>query len=267
MHPVDFGTTKMIARKEGGIGWMIFNQPEKHNAVSFDMWLAVPKIIAAFEADAEVRVIVLRGAGERAFISGADISEFESKRDSEEAIKAYDVVGDAAHAAIANAAKPTIAMIRGICYGGGAGISLTTDARICSSDARFAVPAAKLGVGYRYSGIKRLVDVVGPAFAKEIFFTAGAFTAEDARIMGLVNRVVAPEELEAYVTRFASTISANAPLTIKAAKMAINAAVEDAQTRRLDLVEDAIKACRVSSDYAEGRRAFMEKRKPAFRGR
>jgi enoyl-CoA hydratase/carnithine racemase len=264
---VDLGTPKMIAHKEGGIGWMIFNQPEKHNAVSLEMWAAVPKIIAAFEADPEVRAIVLAGAGKRAFVSGADISEFEAKRDTEEAIAAYDVVGEEAHIALAKAAKPTIAMIRGICFGGGIGIALTTDVRICSSDATFAIPAARLGVGYRYSGIKRLVDVVGPAFAKEIFFTAGPFTAEDARIMGLVNRVVAPGELEAHVTRFASAISANAPLTIKAAKMAINAAVEDAERRRLEAVEAAIQACRTSSDYVEGRRAFMEKRKPIFTGR
>lgn len=264
---MDVGTSKMIARKEGGIGWMIFNQPEKHNAVSLDMWAAVPKIIAAFEADPEVRVIVLAGAGERAFVSGADISEFEAKRDSEAAIAAYDEVGEAAHAALGGALKPTITMIRGICFGGGVGIALMTDVRICSADARFSVPAAKLGVGYRYNGIKRLVDVIGPAFAKEIFFTAGAFTAEDARIMGLVNRVVAPDELEAYVTRFASTISANAPLTIEAAKMAINAAVEDAEQRQLRAVEAAITACRVSSDYVEGRRAFMAKRKPTFMGR
>jgi enoyl-CoA hydratase len=144
---VDLGTTKMIARKEGGIGWMIFNQPEKHNAVSLEMWAAVPKIVAAFEADADVRVIVLAGAGERAFVSGADISEFENKRDSEKAIGAYDAVSEEAHASLARALKPTVAMIRGICFGGGVGIALTTDVRICSSDARFSVPAAKLGVG------------------------------------------------------------------------------------------------------------------------
>ncbi len=131
------------------------------------------------------------------------------------------------------AAKPTIAMIRGICFGGGVGIALATDLRICSSNSTFSIPAAKLGVGYGYAGIRRLVDIVGPAFAKEIFFSAGSFTAEDARIMGLVNRVVAPAELEDYVTRFASTISGNAPLTIRAAKLAIDAAVEDSERRRL----------------------------------
>jgi enoyl-CoA hydratase len=264
---VNPGTTKMIARKEGGIGWMIFNQPEKHNAVTLDMWAAVPRIIADFEADPQVRVIVLAGAGEKAFVSGADISEFDAKRDTEDAIRRYDAVGDQADEALLGASKPTITMIRGICYGGGLGIALTTDLRICSSDATFAIPAARLGVGYGYDGIRRLVDIVGPAFAKEIFFSAGRFTAEDARIMGLVNRVVAPAELESYVTRFASTISANAPLTMKAAKLAVDAAVEDAQSRRMQRVEDAIKACLGSNDYVEGRRAFMQKRKPAFTGR
>ena len=264
---MNFGTTRLIARKEGGIGWMIFNQPEKHNAVTLDMWAAIPRIIAGFDADPEVRVIVLRGAGERAFVSGADISEFEQVRGTEDAIRAYDRIGDAADAALLRAAKPTIAMIRGICFGGGVGIALATDLRICSTNSTFSIPAAKLGVGYGYAGIRRLVDIVGPAFAKEIFFSAGSFTAEDARIMGLVNRVVAPEEIEDYVTRFASTISGNAPLTIKAAKLAIDAAVTDSDRRRLEPVEEAVSACLSSSDYVEGRRAFMEKRKPAFNGR
>src|SRR5262249_55281745 len=150
---MDLGTTKMIARKEGGIGWVIFNQPEKHNAVSYAMWIALPRIVSAFEADPEVRVLVLTGAGERAFVSGADISEFDQQRGSEDTIKVYDAAGDAAHAALAGATKPVICMIRGICYGGGVGIALQTDMRICSADAVFAVPAAKLGLGYRYPGI------------------------------------------------------------------------------------------------------------------
>ena len=264
---MDLGTTKMIARKEGGIGWMIFNQPEKHNAVSYDMWLAVPRIITAFEEDPEVRVVVLAGAGERAFVSGADISEFDKKRSSEETVKVYDAAGTAAHAAIAGALKPTVSMIRGICYGGGVAIALQTDIRICSADSVFAVPAAKLGLGYRYAGIKRLVDIVGPAFAKEIFFSANRFTAEDARIMGLVNRVVPTPELAGYVQTVASTIGSNAPLTIKAAKMAINAAVEDSERRRMAEIDAAIAACFASADYIEGRRAFMEKRKPVFKGK
>ena len=264
---MDLGTTKMIARKEGGIGWMIFNQPEKHNAMSYEMWRAVPQIIADFEGDPEVRVIVLTGAGERAFVSGADISEFESKRSAEENIKIYDAAGAAAQRAIVEATKPTIAMIRGICIGGGLAIALNTDVRICSANSVFAVPAAKLGLGYKYDGIKRLVDIVGPAFAKEIFFTANRFTAEDARIMGLVNRVVPAEELESYVRKYAATIADNAPLTIKAAKLAIHAATQDADKRDTAKINAAIDACFASEDYIEGRRAFMEKRRAVFKGR
>jgi enoyl-CoA hydratase/carnithine racemase len=263
---VDTGTAKMIARKEGSIGWMIFNQPEKHNAVSYEMWLAVPKIVAAFDEDSAVRAVVLAGAGERAFVSGADISEFDQKRNSEETVRVYDEAGSAAQAAIAATLKPTISMIRGVCYGGGVAIALQTDIRICSAESVFAVPAARLGLGYRYSGIKRLVDIVGPAFAKEIFFSANRFTADEARSMGLVNRVVPAPDLLSYVQSLASAISANAPLTIKAAKMAINASIEDAERRRMAEIEAAIKACFASADYVEGRRAFMEKRKPVFSG-
>jgi enoyl-CoA hydratase/carnithine racemase len=264
---LDLGTPKMVARKDGGVGWMIFNQPEKHNAMSYAMWQAVPKAMAEFEADPAVRVIVLTGAGEKAFVSGADISEFEEKRSAEESIKIYDAAGEAAQLALVNASKPTVAMIRGICIGGGLAIALNTDVRICSANSIFAVPAARLGLGYRYTGIKRLVDIVGPAFAKEIFFSARKFTAEEARIMGLVNRVVPEAELEATVNAFAATLGANAPLTMKAAKLAIDAAMQDADKRRTADIDAAIKACFTSQDYIEGRRAFMEKRKPAFQGR
>jgi enoyl-CoA hydratase len=264
---MDTGTTRMIARKEDGIGWMIFNQPDKLNAVSYDMWVAVPKIIADYEADPAVRVIVLAGAGEKAFVSGADISEFEQKRGTADAIKVYNEAGDQANAALIGATKPTIAMIRGYCIGGGLGIALTTDLRICGDTSTFAVPAAKLGLGYAYSGIKRLVDVVGPSFAKEIFYTARQFTAEEARVMGLVNRIVPVAELEPYVRKYAATIAANAPLTIKAAKMAINAATRDPDKRDLAAVQAAVDGCFASADYKEGRTAFMEKRKPAFTGR
>ena len=264
---MDLGTTKMIARTEGGIGWMIFNQPEKHNAVSYEMWLAVPKIMAAFEADPQVRVIVLAGAGERAFVSGADISEFEKKRGTTDAIKVYDDAGNAAHAALNAAQKPMISMIRGICIGGGLAITLSTDLRICSSDSVFSVPAARLGLGYRYSGIKKLVDIVGPAFAKEIFYTARQFDATEARQMGLVNRVRPVTELESYVADYAARIAENAPLTIGAVKLAVSEWAKDPAKRDLAACQAAVDACFTSEDYVEGRTAFMQKRKPAFTGR
>ncbi len=264
---MDYGTTKMIVRKEAGIGWMIFNQPEKRNAVSYDMWVAIPRIIADFEADPEVRVIILAGAGDKAFVSGADISEFEQKRGTPEAVAEYNAAGDRAAEAVQDAMKPVIAMIRGVCVGGGVAMALNADIRICGSDSVFAVPAARLGLGYRFSGLKRLVEVVGPSYAKEIFFTARKFTADEAKEMGLVNRVVPPGELEAYVRDYAARIVENAPLTIKAAKMAATAAGRDESRRDMQAIDAMVDTCFRSEDYVEGRRAFMEKRKPRFKGR
>jgi len=260
-------TERMIARKDGAVGWMLFNNPARHNAVSFDMWKAVPEILDEFERDDAIRIAVLAGAGGKAFISGADISEFEQKRGSREAILEYNAVGDRAHAAIYEHKKPTIAMIQGYCIGGGLGVALCCDLRIASDNSRFAVPAAKLGLGYGFSGIKRLADLVGPSFAKEIFYTARQFDATEALQMGLVNRVRAVVELESYVADYAARIAENAPLTIGAVKLAASEWAKDPNKRDLSAVQAAVDACFASEDYVEGRTAFMQKRKPAFRGR
>src|SRR5580692_1509715 len=201
-------TDKILARKEAGVGLVTFNNPERHNAVSLEMWEATKEALDAFAADNEVRVVVLTGAGGKAFVSGADISKFASERASMEATRAYDVKTAAAFNSIYEFPKPTIAMIRGYCIGGGVGLASCCDLRICSDNSRFAVPAAKLGLGYAYAGLKRLVDIVGQSFAKEIFYTARQFDAQEAYTMGLVNRVVAPDDLETYVRTLTDQICA-----------------------------------------------------------
>ncbi len=259
-------TDKMLSRKEGHVGYVIFNNPERRNAVSLEMWEATARILDDFKKDNDIRCVVLTGAGDKAFVSGADISRFENERANEEAIARYGQTVERANTAVYEYPKPTIAMIRGYCIGGGLGLALCCDLRICSNDSRFAVPAAKLGLGYPYHGLKKLVDVVGPSFAKEIFYTARQFDAEEARIMGLVNRVVPAEELAAHVKKYADTIAENAPLTIAATKFIIGEVVKDESKRDLAKCEALVKQCFDSRDYIEGRRAFMEKRKPAFIG-
>jgi enoyl-CoA hydratase len=260
-------TDKMLSRKEGHVGHLIFNNPQRRNAVSLEMWEATARILDDFGNDDDVRVVVLSGAGDKAFVSGADISRFENERANEEAIARYNQAVERANAAIYDYPKPTIAMIRGFCIGGGVGLALSCDLRICSDDSRFAVPAAKLGLGYPYHGLKKLVDVVGPAFAKEIFYTARQFDAEEARAMGLVNRVVKADELEAYVKKYADTIGENAPMTIATTKFIIGEVVKDESQRDLTKCAALVKECFESADYTEGRRAFMEKRPPQFTGR
>ena len=259
-------TDKMLARKDGRVGYVIFNNPERHNAVSLDMWAATSRMLEDFAKDDEVRVVVLTGAGGKAFVSGADISKFESERATLDATQRYNATVEKAYAGIQEFPKPTIAMIRGYCIGGGLGLAVCCDLRICSDNSKFGIPAAKLGLGYSYPGVKRLSDLVGPSFAKEIFFTARQFDAEEARVMGLVNRVVPPAELEAYVKNYADTIAGNAPLTVKAAKFIANETVRDESKRNPARCTELVEQCFKSNDYTEGRRAFMEKRKPAFTG-
>jgi enoyl-CoA hydratase/carnithine racemase len=263
---MDLGVEKLVGRKDGAIGWMIFNNPERRNAVSLEMWRAIPEVLAAFEADPEVRVVVFTGAGDRAFVSGADISQFEAERSDASAEARYSRASAAANAAMAGLSKPSIAMIRGYCIGGGLAVALTCDLRICTEESRFAIPAARLGLGYGFGGVKALIDIVGPSIAKEILFTARHFTAEEALRIGLVNRVTPAAELEGLVREYAAMIGANAPLTVRAAKLAVREALRDPEKRRLSEVEAAVAACFDSFDFKEGRTAFMEKRTPVFRG-
>jgi enoyl-CoA hydratase/carnithine racemase len=258
-------TERIISRKDGAIGWLIFNNPERRNAVSLDMWEAIPKVLADFGADDAVRVVVLAGAGDKAFVSGADISQFEKLRSTAETVAHYDEIGEKAQTRLKNFDKPVIAMIRGYCIGGGLNIANLCDLRIAADDARFGIPAAKMGLGYRASSMKNLVDIVGKAAALEIMITARQFSAEEAKQMGLVHKVVPVAELEKTTREYCDMIAANAPLTMRSAKRIIR------EVARNDYDAAAcsawVKECFDSDDYREGRRAFMEKRKPVFKGR
>lgn len=258
---------KIIVEKSDGVGHFIFNQPQKHNAISYEMWQGVSQAMGDFAADDSLRVVVLSGAGEKAFSAGADISQFAEKRASKDAVDEYERAALKAHEDLIYIDKPTIAMIQGYCIGGGAGVAMCCDLRIASEDARFAIPAAKLGLAYRWDDVYPLVQLVGASFAKEILFTGRQFSADEALNMGLVNRVVARAELEACVAEYAKRIASNAPLTIRAAKRTIGEALKDPGDRNLDEISELVDECFASEDYAEGRKAFMEKRKPEFKGR
>jgi enoyl-CoA hydratase len=258
---------RIIARIEGTTGWMIFNNPGRNNALSLDMWKALPVVLDHFSRNPDIRVIVVCGAGDKAFTAGADISEFGEERSTPEQVDYYNGIRQSATEALAGIRKPTIAMIRGWCLGGGIGVALACDLRIASDNARFGVPAAKLGLGYSWPGIKMIIDLIGPAYAKEILFTGRNFTAAEAQSMGLVNRTVADTELENYIRSYCEIVGRNAPLTIAAVKDIIAELVKSPNhIDRAHCAElDAI--CFASEDYIEGRRAFLEKRKPVFRGK
>ena len=258
---------ELITRKEKSVGWIVFSNPAKFNAVSHDMWAALPQCIAAFDADPEVRLIVITGEGEKAFISGADISQFEKARGSAEAQAVYNRAVIDAYEAPVRCSKPVVAKIRGICMGGGLGLAAACDVRIAAEDAVFRMPAARLGLGYNFTGITRFVQLLGQANTSDIFFSARKFGAADALSMGFVNRVVPVADLDREVDAYCEMIAENAPLTIAAAKFAIRQTGLDASARNLEETSGMIEACFNSEDYREGRKAFMEKRKPNFTGK
>ena len=256
----------LLSRKEGPIGWLTIDNRLRHNAMSYEMWQMMPAILQDMESDPSIRVVVLRGAGDRAFVSGADISEFDRKRGTVDTVRQYDEASKTAQKSLRTFPKPSIALIKGYCVGGGLAIALECDLRIASADARFGIPAAKLGLGYNFDGIKHVTEIVGPARAKELFFTGRLFSSHEAHQMGLVNAIVTPSEIETYTGEYVAAIAQNAPLTIRAAKYAIGEAVKGEASRDLVKAQELIDACFSSQDYIEGRQAFKEKRKPSFRG-
>lgn len=244
-----------------------FNNPERHNALSVDMWEAVPVLLALAEADERVRLVVFSGAGEKAFVSGADISQFEDMRAAREAVARYEAMAEQALMGIYNFSKPTLACIRGYCIGGGVNVAMSCDLRIAASDAVFSIPAARLGLGYRYSAMKNLVDLVGPGVAKDLFFTARRIGAPEAKEVGLITRVAPPDQLEALLAEYREALAANAPLTVRAGKAIVAEILKPSPDIDFDKCKQLILGCFQSEDYAEGRKAFMEKRKPVFRGK
>lgn len=258
---------RMLAEKDGAIGWMIFDHPERRNAVTQAMWLQIGEILEDFAKDEAIRVVVLKGTGDKAFVSGADISQFGQQRRNAEEVAASNRLTDAARQSLATFAKPTIAMIQGFCLGGGLAIALMCDLRFAAEGSTFGIPAARLGVGYAPQSVALLQALVGPAYTREILFTGQRFNGADAWRMGLINRLLPSTELAAYVRDYAGTISSNAPLSIRAAKLASAALLQAASTGDFTEVQQAVEACFDSADYHEGRTAFMEKRPPLFTGR
>ena len=266
MGIVELAGGKILSSVENGVGTIVFNQPEKRNAMSVDMWGGMGDALDAFLETGAVRCVVLKGAGDKAFVSGADISQFEKNRSNADAQQEYDRITSAGRVKLTNYPLPVIGQIRGFCMGGGLGIAMSTDIRIASDDSQFGIPAARLGIAYGFDMVRALVDLVGPAQAHMILMTGDRFDAREAERFGLVNKVVPVDQLDAAVAKLAATMASNAPLSLKTNKTTVKAVLRDRADRDMEAIRAAMAACFDSADYREGRRAFMEKRKPAFTG-
>jgi enoyl-CoA hydratase/carnithine racemase len=256
---------KVTLQRDGPIARITLSNPTRYNAMSLSMWHELAQCLRAADADAQVRVILLRGDGDKAFVSGADISEFESQRASEDGVAQYDLAVSTAQGLLSDCGKPVVTCIHGICYGGGLGLALACDLRYCAKTARFRMPAARLGLGYAYKSTKRMADVLGIARAAELFYTARVVDGVQAERIGLVHS--AHDDVDAHVGEVLGMIAENAPLTLKAAKLALRASVANLTEQQLGMVDAAVRACFASEDYIEGRRAFSDKRAPRFTGR
>jgi enoyl-CoA hydratase len=258
---------KIVQSVTDGVGVITFNNPAKRNAMSLDMWEGFGHALAELRDDPDVRVVILVGAGDKAFVSGADISQFEKNRHNAEASEEYAKKSAAQRALLADYPKPTIACIRGFCLGGGMQVAMMADIRFASDDSQFGIPAAKLGIAYGYDGLKNLVSLVGPSWARLLMYTGMRIDAAEALRIGLVDRVLPGTELWDATMEIARTISGNAPLAVQAAKITIKQVLKDESHRDMDAIKAIGTACMDSDDFREGRRAFMEKRKPKFTGR
>jgi enoyl-CoA hydratase/carnithine racemase len=261
-----FAGGKMLAAKDDGVGLITFNQPEKRNAMSMEMWTGFGEILDEFAEDSAVSVVILTGASNKAFVSGADISQFEKNRNSADAQAEYDRATGVGRQKFHAFQKPVIARIRGFCMGGGLAIAMATDLRIASVDSQFGIPAARLSIAYAPDSVKRLIDLVGPAHARMILYTAKRIDAQEAERIGLINKMTTEEGLNDVVLDIARSIADNAPLSIAASKLTINEMLKDESQRDMDAIKRMGEICFNSADYKEGRTAFMEKRTPRFTG-
>jgi enoyl-CoA hydratase/carnithine racemase len=265
--PLTSPVPRLSATVSGPVGTLAIDNPAKRNALDLAMWTAIPGLLRALAQEPGVRVIVIRGAGSGAFASGADIAEFETVRATADGGRAYEAANEAAFEAVSACPRPVIAMVRGFCLGGGLGLALACDLRVASGGAVFGIPAARLGLGYPPRAMAQLVAVAGAALAKDLLFTARRINAEEALANGLLNRLVPDDSLEAETTALADAIAANAPLTISAAKRAIDAAAGLPGSPGAEDLAALASACFDSDDYREGRAAFLGKRRPSFQGR